>query len=158
MLGSVQGRLVRRSRRVNIKSDREQDNSSPIHLRSAAPTFAVADVGETARWYVENLGFEIAGNFPDKEPFAYVSLQRDALEIMLLRIDAYQKPDLTKLRSEGVWDAYIRLRGIRGLYESVAGKDFVCMPLKKQPYGDTEFEVQDPNGYILVFGELIEET
>ena len=24
------------------------------------------------------------------------------------------------------------------------------MPLKKQPYGDSEFEIQDPNGYVLL--------
>jgi hypothetical protein len=30
------------------------------------------------------------------------------------------------------------------------------MPLTKQPYGDSEFEVRDPNGYILVFSELTE--
>jgi uncharacterized glyoxalase superfamily protein PhnB len=40
-------------------------------------------------------------------------------------------------------------------YELVKDKAFVQMPLTKQPYGDTEFEVRDPNGYVLVFGELI---
>jgi hypothetical protein len=25
--------------------------------------------------------------------------------------------------------------------------------LRKQPYGDWEFEVRDPNGYVLVFSE-----
>jgi len=29
------------------------------------------------------------------------------------------------------------------------------MPLRKQPYGDWEFEVKDPNGYVLVFSEFI---
>jgi len=28
------------------------------------------------------------------------------------------------------------------------------MPLRRQEYGDTEFEVLDPNGYVLVFSEL----
>ena len=28
----------------------------------------------------------------------------------------------------------------------------IQMPLKLQPYGDWEFEVRDPNGYVLVFG------
>ena len=30
------------------------------------------------------------------------------------------------------------------------------MPLRKQPYGDWEFEVKDPNGCVLVFSELTE--
>ena len=30
------------------------------------------------------------------------------------------------------------------------------MDLRQQPYGDFEFEIKDPNGYVLVFSELID--
>ena len=36
-------------------------------VRSAVPTFLVNDVAATARWYVEHLGFELAGFFPGVE-------------------------------------------------------------------------------------------
>jgi len=121
-------------------------------LTSAAPTFLVADVAGTARWYVEQLRFNLAGHFPDAEPYAYASLQRDGVEIMLLGLAGYQKPDLSARRPEGLWDAYVRLTGVRELYEQVKDRPFIHMPLKKQQYGDWEFEVRDPNGYILVFG------
>jgi len=127
-----------------------------IQMGSAAPTFLVADVGGTAHWYAEHLGFQLAGVFPDGEPYAYASLQRDGVEIMLLRLAGFQKPDLTAHRPEGLWDAYIRMRGVQLFYEGLRDREFIQMPLKKQPYGDWEFEVQDPNGYILVFSELIE--
>jgi uncharacterized glyoxalase superfamily protein PhnB len=127
-----------------------------IQMGSAAPTFLVADVGGTAHWYAEHLGFQLAGAFPDGEPYAYASLQRDGVEIMLLRLAGFQKPDLTAHRPEGLWDAYIRMRGVQLFYEGLRDREFIQMPLKKQPYGDWEFEVQDPNGYILVFSELIE--
>ena len=74
-----------------------------IHMKNAVPTFLVGDVGATARWYSEHLGFDVAGTFPASEPYAYASLQR--------------------------W---------RRAH-------------KQQPYGDWEFEVRDPNGYVLVF-------
>ena len=125
-------------------------------MGSVAPTFLVADVGATAHWYLEHLGFQIAGTFPVSEPHAYASLVRDGVEIMLLRLAGYQKPDLTALRPEGLWDAYVRMRGLRSFYEGLRDQAFIKMPLKKQPYGDWEFEVRDPNGYILVFSELIE--
>jgi len=32
----------------------------------------------------------------------------------------------------------------------------ILMPLQKQPYGDWEFEIKDPNGYVLVFSERTE--
>jgi hypothetical protein len=33
-------------------------------------------------------------------------------------------------------------------------KKFVTSSITRQPYGAWEFEVLDPNGYILVFGEF----
>jgi uncharacterized glyoxalase superfamily protein PhnB len=123
-----------------------------IQIVSAVPTFLVADVGSTARWYAQNLGFQTGGHVPDDEPFVYASLYRGHAEIMLLNLPGYQKPDLTDLRPHGLWEAYFRMRGVRALYESMRGQPFIKMPLKKQWYGDWEFEVRDPNGYVLVFG------
>jgi catechol 2,3-dioxygenase-like lactoylglutathione lyase family enzyme len=123
-----------------------------IRIKSAVPTFLVADVAGTARWYVEHLGFRIAGHTPEVEPYVFASLQRDRAEIMLLSSSGYEKPDLTPLRPSGMWDAYLRMDGVSALYESVDAKSFIKMPLTKQSYGDWEFEVRDPNGYILVFG------
>ena len=121
-------------------------------LHSAVPTFLVSDVGATARWYGKYLGFALAGHFPAEEPYGYASLQRGDAEIMLPRLDGYEKPDLTGRRPEGVWDAYIRTTGIHALFETVTGQPFVRIPIKKQFYGDWEFEIRDLNGYILVFG------
>ena len=121
-------------------------------IYSAVPTFLVPDVGATARWYAENLGFSTAGVFPENPPHAYASLQRGAAEIMLLNLEGYQKPDLSPLRPVGLWDAYIRMSGVSSFYELVRDRDFIRLPLKQQPYGNWEFEVRDPNGYLLVFG------
>ncbi len=123
-----------------------------VRIRSAAPTFAVDDVHATARWYADNLGFETVGHFPEHAPWAYASMQRDGAELILLNLAGYRKPDLTSLRPAGLWDAYIRLAGVRELFESVSDRPFIKTPLAKQTYGDWEFEVLDPNGYVLVFG------
>jgi catechol 2,3-dioxygenase-like lactoylglutathione lyase family enzyme len=123
-----------------------------IQIKAAVPTFLVPDVAATARWYAEHLGFRTAGTFPKQEPYAYASVQRDDAEIMLLSLPGYEKPDLSARRPEGLWDAYVRMGGVHALYESVRGAAFVQMSLRRQPYGDWEFEVRDPNGYVLVFG------
>lgn len=133
-----------------------QDSSAPTHvdvvIRSAVPTFLVADVADTARWYAANLGFHTAGTVPDQEPYAYASLQRGPAEIMLLALADYQKPDLRARRPSGLWDVYIRADGVHNVYRSVEGQPFIQRPLSEQSYGDWEFEVRDPNGYVLVFG------
>jgi len=124
-------------------------------LNSAAPTFPVADVDATIRWYETKLGFT-SYPFPENPPHVFASVSRDDVEIMFQRIEGYQKPDLYQRRNGGVWDAYIRMEGVKEFYAAVKDKIEVRMPLRKQAYGDWEFEVKDPNGYILVFSELTE--
>jgi len=139
-------------------SEPKEPSSSSIEIRSAVPTFLVPDVATAARWYADHLGFAVAGTFPKTKPHAYASLQRGGAEIMLLALPGYEKPDLRARRPEGLWDVYVRLQGVERLYESVRGQAFVQMPLRRQPYGDLEFEVRDPNGYVVVFGGDVPDT
>lgn len=124
-------------------------------LSRIAPTFPVADIAATVQWYERELGFSIFP-FPKNPPFVFAIACRDSVEIMFQRIEKYQKPDLYRLRSGGVWDAYIRMEGVKDFYEAIKGRVTIKLPLRKQPYGDWEFEVEDPNGYVLVFSELLD--
>ena len=120
-----------------------------------APAFLVADVGATISWYQGELGF-ISYPFPKKPPYVFASVCRDGIEIMFQLLREYEKPNLHRLRDGGVWDAYIRMEGVKEFYEAIKDKVEIKMSLRQQPYGDWEFEVKDLNGYILVFSELID--
>lgn len=124
-------------------------------LISAAPTFLVADVGATISWYETELGFT-SYPFPAETPYVFASIRRDGVEIMFQLLRGYEKLDLYRLRDGGVWDAYIRMEGVKELYEAIKDRVEIKLPLRRRPYGDWEFEVKDPNGYILVFSELID--
>lgn len=128
---------------------------SAPRFSSVAPCFSVADVGATMRWYEQQLGFK-GHAFPQAEPYLFAILFRDGVEIMLQSIASYEKPDLYGRRSGGVWDAYIRMTGLKELFEAVGERVRIIKPLRQQPYGDWEFEVMDPNGYVLVFSELLD--
>ena len=123
-------------------------------LRTVAACFPVADISATIQWYEEQLGF-IGDPFPPNcEPYVFAILRRDDIEIFLQRLEGYKKPDLYNARPGGVWDAYIRVEGIDDLYESARGGEAtIVQPLRRQPYGNWEFEVKDLNGYVLVFSE-----
>jgi len=121
-------------------------------FHSVAPCFPVADISATIRWYEEQLGF-IGDPFPAAEPYVFAILYLGDVEIMLQRVEGYEKPDLYSSRRGGVWDAYFRVEGVKDLFESVREEATILQPLRKQPYGNWEFEVQDPNGYVLVFSE-----
>lgn len=122
-------------------------------FRALAACFPVADISTTIRWYEEHLGFT-GYPFPDREPYVFGIMRRDSVEIFLQRVAGYQKPELYSRRDGGVWDAYIRTEGVKDFYESVRQTGaMIVQPLRRQPYGPWEFEVKDPNGYVLVFSE-----
>ncbi len=127
-----------------------------LTLRSVAPIFLVGDIAATIPWYVERLGFH-AYPFPKSPPYAFCILGKDSVEIMLQQLAGYEKPRLYEQRNGGVWNAYLRIQGVRELFNTLSGMSDVEMiePLRRQPYGDTEFVVRDPNGYVLVFSELL---
>lgn len=128
-------------------------------LSGVAPVFQVADVAATMRWYEENLGFETFP-FPSAPPHAFCILTRDGIEIMLQRVEGHEKLDVYRQRSGGVWHAYLRTEGVQALYDRIRARPGVALiePLKRQPYGDTEFVVADPDGHILVFSELVSDS
>jgi uncharacterized glyoxalase superfamily protein PhnB len=124
-----------------------------IEIRSAAPVFQVDDVGETLRWYESNLGFR-AEPFPDSPPYSFCILIRDQVEIMLQRVaGAAAASDAT-----AGWHAYLRVRGVREYYDRLRQRPEVDVidSLSRKAYGDSEFSVRDPNGYVLVFSELLD--
>jgi uncharacterized glyoxalase superfamily protein PhnB len=130
----------------------DQREEKMAELSSLAACFPVADIDATIRWYEEQLGF-IGDPFPPTGNHVFAILRRDDVEIMLQRVDGYEKPQIYHKRDGGVWDVYIRVEGVRDLYESVRDEATIVKSLRKQPYGNWEFEVKDPNGYILVFSE-----
>ena len=123
-----------------------------IRMRSSVPALLVDDVNATAEWYAQHLGFATTGIHPPVPPAGWASLQRDGAEIMLQALRGYRKPETYDRRDGGVWHAYVRMNGVKTFYESLQDQPFIKRPLCKQPYGDWEFEVEDLNGYVLVFG------
>ena len=115
------------------------------NLCSSAPVFAAPDVGATAKWYAEHLGF-CAAFTPEEPPHAFAILSRDDVEVMLRRCFPPDRPQRD-------WDLYIRTRGVAALYERLRERLPIAEPLRRPPYCAAEFSLDDPNGYRLVFGE-----
>ena len=123
-----------------------------IKFNFAATAFLVSDVGATARWYRDVLGFHF-NTFPDGEPFEWASVRRDNVEIMLQRSEGYRKADFDSLRAGGAWNAYFYIDGVDEMFEAIKDRVTVRRTPEDQPYQLREFEIADPNGYVLVFGE-----
>ena len=132
------------------------DEAFEAKLRSSASVFLVGDIASTMRWYQANLRFK-ADPFPESPPHVFCILRKDGIEIMLQQLAGYEKPDLYRKRAGGVWDVYLRMQGVGELFQTVSklGDVTVLEPLHRQPYGQTEFVIRDPNGYTLVFAEAV---
>ncbi len=122
---------------------------------AVAPVFLVAEIGVTAHWYQEMLGF-VPLSVPGRGPREWVSLGRDAVQIMLQRSPGYVRPDLQAHRPGGVWDAYLRICGLGELYRELGRKDAVRSKLRHRGQGLFEFAVRDPNNYLLVLAEAVD--
>jgi uncharacterized glyoxalase superfamily protein PhnB len=138
--------------KVASKRNPNRKDETMAYCEAVTPCFAVANIEETMAWYEQHFAFS-ADPFPAKSPFVFCILRRDEVEIMLQRVEGYAKSNLYQLRPGGVWDAYIRVTEVKDIYEAVRDKVEVIQPLHRQLYGQTEFEVKDPNGYVLVFSE-----
>jgi hypothetical protein len=119
----------------------------PVHLAAAAMVLVSPDVGATAKWYEDNLQFD-AALFPERAPFEFAILCRDGVEIMIQRWNAARLA-----RPAGDWHVYVRTTGVRELHEQLLGRVPIVDPLRTKLYGSTEFVVEDPNGFRLVFSE-----
>jgi catechol 2,3-dioxygenase-like lactoylglutathione lyase family enzyme len=113
---------------------------------------AVADVEQSARWYGDAFGFDVAP-FPQRPPYQFALLSRGGAEMMLRAA-----PDPATIAPTPGWALYVRLSGgrIRELYASLSESCEIVRPLQRMPYHDVEFEVRDLDGYIVVVSEWLD--
>lgn len=127
---------------------------SSARIEEAVPVFLVPDIAETMRWYQDRLGFA-ARAVPDSPPHNFCIMTRDDVTIFLQQLDGYVKPDLYEQREGGVWSVYLQTNDVRELFDAVSDIPDVTIleRLAHRDYGQTEFAIRDPNGYVLVFAQ-----
>ena len=125
-----------------------------MKLLSTTPVFLVADIAATMRWYQTNLQFD-GRAVPESPPHTFGIMSKDDIQIFLQQLEGYEKPDPYENREGGVWNVYVQMEGVREFFETVSTLGDVTMVerLRQQPYGQIEFAIKDPNGYVLVFAE-----
>lgn len=120
---------------------------------SVAPYFIVDDVIATSNYYRDNLGF-VYDRFWG-EPPCFCMVRRSGVVIMLSQIEgALKMTPNGSVASDGAWDAYIWIKDADALYAEFKAKGVeIARDLCDQEYGCRDFDVIDPNGYRLCFGQ-----
>ena len=116
-------------------------------LTGSAPHFLVSNVARAVDFYVDKLGFARPPLWGDPAVFAMPT--RDGFIVMLNQVEQMEP------RPQGgdTWDAYFWCDDADSLCAEfkAAGAPIEYGPLDR-PYGNREFALRDPDGYLLAFG------
>ncbi len=112
---------------------------------------AVTDLPRTIRFYVERLGFNCASLFGD--PPAWCMLTRDGVEIMFNAPPREQVLRDVPAKSKDYQVFYFYPDDVVALRAELITRGVAVSDLRVTVYGMKEFEVRDPDGYWLWFGQ-----
>ncbi len=124
-------------------------------ISQAVPVLRVTDVASSIEWYRATLGF-VAAPFPASPPYEFAILRQGHVELMLRR----GSPPARSQPRQYDWDVYLRREGarFREIFAAFNARGIVTRRLERMPYGLAEFEVTDPEGYILCLSQKLEDA
>ncbi|MHA2276647.1 MAG: VOC family protein [Candidatus Kariarchaeaceae archaeon] len=137
-------------------------DKNDLNLMSVAPYFQVKNINVSTEHYRDKLGFYFERLWG--EPPTFAMIQRDSITIMLQEHPMGKLyPDLinpNRKTNHHDWDAYVWVKDLQSLYDDIQkrGGTIISKPMNKDDYGMREFEIQDPDGYVICFGMDIGET
>ena len=120
-------------------------------LALIAPNFIVRDLKAAISFYCEMLGFYVAFQGPDEDPFLAI-VQRDTVMIFVKVVGVDPLPNC-KRHPWARWDAYVNAPDPDALAAEFTSRGVTfSVPLQDTSDGLRGFELEDADGYVLFFG------
>ena len=113
-------------------------------FEAVTPRLPVADVEQAVAFYVDRLGFQLGWKWGS--PVTHASVCRDSVSLDLISAPEGRR---------GTAMAYIQVSGVDTYFSELKEKDLGATEPQDRPYGMRDFEVVDPDGNRLAFGEPI---
>ena len=128
-----------------------------MKLNSLTPNLMVKSVNDTLDFYTDILGFELLQTVPDNGTFDWGFVQKDSVLIMFQKDHSIREeyPELNDYKQGGALTLYIKVDDLPKWYAHIKDKTKVIKPLHKTFYGANEFAIQDLNGFILTFSDIL---
>jgi uncharacterized glyoxalase superfamily protein PhnB len=125
-----------------------------MKFESLTPNLIVSDMAASVAFYRDVLGFTISESVPEAPPYVFAWMKRDDVNVFLndAKPVVEQFPTLTIGRTSVL---FIVVDAVDELFQSVAPRAQVVMPLTDQFYGMREFAVLDPDGYLITLAQRI---
>jgi uncharacterized glyoxalase superfamily protein PhnB len=118
------------------------------------PMLICADVQASIKFYTDVIGLEVDERMDDVGKSGWASVGRDGVHLMLASPTYF--PDMPKV-NDRYYQAqyYFYTDELDALREHIKAKGAETTEIIEQSYGMREFEMVDPDGHILIFGQNI---
>jgi uncharacterized glyoxalase superfamily protein PhnB len=113
------------------------------------PILWTENLDETIAFYMNILGFTLMDRNDD---WQWASLRKDEVLIMLSQLNQHENP--VSIGFSGSF--YFNVNEVDDLWEDLKTKAKVCYEIETFGWGMREFAVYDNNGYILQFGQAVD--
>ena len=115
----------------------------------ASPVWPVKDIYQSLDYYKNQLGFKV--KFTWEDPITYAVIKRDGISIHLTTDDDATKNDIPKTA------LFIFVHDVDKVYDEFLKKDIkIIAPIGNRDYGMRDFDIEDIDGYRLIFGKNVE--
>ncbi len=122
-----------------------------MQLKRLVPMLSVADLARTIGFYCNELGFRCTGQFGDPDP-VWCFLERDGVALMFNQPPAEEMTGLPQ-RAKDFQIYYCYPDDVVALHQAWQQRGLSVTDLRVTEYGMREFELRDPDGYWLWFGQ-----
>jgi catechol 2,3-dioxygenase-like lactoylglutathione lyase family enzyme len=129
------------------------ESSVRAALSAVSPLFVVSDLEQAVTFYRERLGFEVAYQEPEADPF-FAIVSRDGVRLMLKVVaeDVGAVPNRVR-HPDARWDAYVHVPDPDVLAAEFGDRGVTfSATLADTDDGLRGFELTDHDGYLLFFG------
>lgn len=116
------------------------------------PMLICRDVQASIKFYTDVIGLDVASRDNDAGKSGWAMLHKDGVKLMLA--SPHYFPEMPKVQ-ERYFQAqyYFYTDELEALRERVVAAGHEPSGIIEQPYGMREFEMPDPDGHLLIFGE-----
>lgn len=111
-------------------------------FQAVTPRLPVPDVEKALAFYVHQLGFQLGWKWGS--PVTHANVCRDSVGLDLIAAPADRC---------GTAMAYVQLMGVDAYFSELEGRSVGLSELGDRPYGMRDFEIIDPAGNRLAFGQ-----
>lgn len=124
----------------------------PDKSMNMVPMLICDDTQESIRFYSDVLGFEVTDRMDNVGKSGWAALCLGKTRLMLASPDFLPTPQKTDGRfSQAMY--YFYPENVEELHTNIQGKGHEVSDLTERFYGMKEFEMVDPSGHVLVFGQ-----